>query len=112
MLLRRGDIVLADFDPAQRGEAAATRPAIVITNNIANELAEVIVVVPLTTNLERTYPYELMLPNNRTGLDHDSKVQVQYVRHLHKRRIKKSIGYVPPDLMEHIDTRIRTHLGL
>jgi mRNA-degrading endonuclease toxin of MazEF toxin-antitoxin module len=39
-------------------EAAKQRPAVVVTNNIANDVAPVIVVVPLTTNLEWLYPHE------------------------------------------------------
>ncbi|MFN3392146.1 MAG: type II toxin-antitoxin system PemK/MazF family toxin [Meiothermus ruber] len=112
MLLRRGDIVLVNFDPALSGEAAATRPAVVVTNNLANDLSPAVVVVPTTTNTERIYPHEMLLPNNRTGLNYDSKLQPQFIRGLSKKRIVKVIGYVPEDLMKEVDRRIREYLAL
>jgi mRNA interferase MazF len=112
MLLRRGDIAFTDFSPAREGEANYTRPAIIVTNNQANAVAPVVTVIPLTSNLERIYPMQLFLPNNRTGLDRDSKAQVELIRHVAIGRIKKVIGYVPDDLMSDLDSKIKEHLAL
>lgn len=112
MLLRRGDIAFTDFAPAREGEANYTRPAIIVTNNQANAAAPVVTVIPLTSNLERVYPMQLFLPNNRTGLDRDSKAQVELIRHVSTGRIKKVIGYVPNDLMAELDSKIKEHLAL
>ena len=112
MLLRRGDIVLVDFDPAQADEAARTRPAVVVSNNLANVHAHVVTVIPLTTNLERVYPHEIVLPVNRTDLDADSKTQVHLIRHVSKNRLKKTVGYVPEDLLQKLDGLLREHLSL
>ncbi len=109
---RRGDIVLVDFDPARAGEAAKVRPAVVVSNDVANTLAPVVVVVPLTSNLSRVYPVEVVLPAQRTGTERDSKAQVQLIRHVSKRRLIKVIGHVPEDLMDEIDLCLRELLGL
>lgn len=108
----RGDILLIDFAPAQAGQANHTRPAVVITNDIANEHSPSIVVIPLTSRTERLYPFELFLPADRTGLDHDSKAQAQLIRHISKARIRRSLGHLPADLMTELDERVRGHLGL
>jgi mRNA interferase MazF len=112
VLLRRGDIVLVDFDPAQAAEAAKTRPAVIVSNNIANSHAHVITVIPLTTSLSRVYPHEMVLPVARTGLDNDSKTQVHLIRHVSKTRIRKTLGHVPEDLMQQLDGLLREHLSL
>lgn len=112
MELRRGDILLVDFDPGRPGEAAKVRPAILVTNDIANALSPVVVVVPLTSNVIRVYPFELFLPAQETGLDRDSKAQVQLLRHIHRRRILRGLGSLPPHLMKALDARLREHLGL
>lgn len=112
MLLRRGDIVLADFDPVMSGEAASTRPAVVVSNNHANQYLPTATVVPLTSNLSRVYPHECVLPNQRTGLDQDSKAQPPLIRGISTRRIVRVIGYVPEDLMQRLDELLREHLGL
>lgn len=111
-LIRRGDLLLIDFAPAQAGEANNTRPAVVITNNLVNEHSPAIVVVPVTSNTERIYPFELLLPVQRSGLEHDSKAQPQFVRHVSKARIRCSLGHLPADLMSELDERLRGHLGL
>lgn len=112
MLLRRGDIVLTDFTPAREAEVNYVRPAIVITNNNVNAFSNVVMLTPLTRNINKIYAFELFLPLNRTGLDRDSKAQIQLSRHVNINRIVKSIGLVPEDLVLELDKRLREHLAL
>ena len=107
----RADIVLVDFNPAMPTEAAKTRPAIIVTNNAANEFSPVLVVIPLTTNLQNIYPHEIVLPKTQTGLDQDSKAQIALIRHISKARVKRVIGFVPDEWMQQVNSRIREHLG-
>lgn len=111
-LVQRGDIVFTDFSPARETEANYQRPAIIVTNNQANAVAPVVTVVPLTSNLERIYPIQVFLPSERTGLDRDSKAQVELLQHVAISRLKHIIGYTPNDLMLELDKRIREHLAL
>jgi mRNA interferase MazF len=110
--LRRGDIVFTDFSSARAGEANFLRPAIIVTNNQANAVAPVVTVVPLTSNLERIYPMQLFLPSHRTGLDRDSKAQVELMRHVAISRIQRTVSYMPEDLMHALDGKIKEHLAL
>jgi mRNA interferase MazF len=112
MLLRRGDIALVNFDPAEPFEAAKTRPAVIVSNNISNEHAHVVIVVPLTSNLTRVYPHEFVIPIERSNLDSDSKTQVHLLRHVGKKRIQKVIASLPSDLMEKLDDLLREQLAL
>lgn len=112
LLLRRGDIAFIDFAPARDSEANYTRPAIVITNNQANAVAPVVSVIPLTSNLERIYPMQLFLASSRTGLDRDSKAQVELLRHVALSRVRNVIAYVPEDLMRELDNKLKDHLAL
>ena len=111
-LIRRGDLLLIDFSPALAGEANFTRPAVVVTNNIANANSPVVIVIPLTSSLERVYPFELLLPVERTGLDRDSKAQPQYIRHVSTERIRKTLGHLPDDLMKALEAKVKSHLGM
>ena len=68
-LIRRGDIFLiflTHFGPARAGEPDFKRPAVVITNNVANGRADALTVVPLTSNLKSVYDFQL-LPTDRCG---------------------------------------------
>jgi mRNA interferase MazF len=53
-----------------------------------------------------------LLPLERTGLDHDSKAQIEATRVTHISQLIKRLGFVPDDLMALIDEKLRTHLGL
>ena len=110
--LRRGDVVLVNFNPARPFEAALTRPAIVVSNNLANAVMHVIIVLPLTTNLSRVYPHETLLPVNRSGLEHDSKTQPHLLRHVSVSRVEKVLSHIPADLTQDIDAKLREHLAL
>ncbi|MDO4264367.1 MAG: type II toxin-antitoxin system PemK/MazF family toxin, partial [Deinococcus sp.] len=111
-MIRRGDIHLVNFSPARANEADNIRPAVIVTNNAANAQNVVLTVIPLTTNTERVYQFQLLLPYQRTGLDHDSKAQVEQIRSVALSRVRKRIGHVPADLMGELDARIRLHLAL
>lgn len=112
-LIRRGDIWLINDRPDGReGEAAQTHPGIVVTNNAANANTHLLMTVPLTSNVERLYVTNVLLPNQRTGLDHDSKAQVEATRATHVSRLIKRLGHVPDDLMAELDEKLRVHLGL
>ena len=110
-LIRRGDIWLINYRPDGReGEAAQTHPGIVVSNNANNAQAHLLMTVPLTSNVERMYVTNVLLPNQRTGLDHDSKAQVEAMRATHASRLIKRLGYVPDDLMVEIDGKLRLHI--
>ena len=111
-LLRRGDIWLIDFAPVRAGAANYVRPGIVVTNNLANAHAHVVLVVPLTSSIERVFVSELLLPLHRTDLEKDSKAQVQLVRHVSVSRFQKRIGYAPEDLMYELDVKLMEWMSL
>ena len=108
----RGEVVLVDFSPARPGEAAKRRPAVVVTSDLFNDYAPVVVVVPLTSRVERVYPTEVLIEPKDSGLDHLSKAQVHLVRHVSKGRIKKLLGKLSDGVLEVLDDLLRELLGL
>ena len=112
-LIRRGDVWLIDFRPDGReGEAGQTHPAVVMTNNTANAKTHLLMTIPLTSNITRLFITDVLLPNQRTDLEYDSKAQVEAMRATHASRFIKRLGFVPDDLMLEIESKIRMHLGL
>jgi mRNA interferase MazF len=115
--VRRGEIVTVAFDPVLGSEAAKTRPAVVVSNDAANAAATrlgrgVITVVPVTSNIARIYPFQVLLPADQTGLPHDSKAQAEQVRSVAVERIGARAGRLPAALLSELDQALRIHLGL
>jgi mRNA interferase MazF len=113
----RGEIRLVDLDPAQRGEADKRRPAVIVSNDGANTTAArlghgVVTVVPVTSNVDRVYPFQVLLSGATTGLNRDSKAQAEQVRSVSVERVSRKLGAVPPDLMLAVDDALRLHLAL
>ena len=113
----RGEIWLVDLDPAHRGEADKRRPAVIVSTDGANTTAArlghgVVTVVPVTSNVHRVYPFQVLLPGAETRLDRDSKAQAEQVRSVSVERVSHKIGAVPPALMLAVDDALRLHLAL
>lgn len=113
----RGEIRLVDLDPARSGEADKRRPAVLVSNDGANTTAArlghgVVTVVPVTTNVDRVYPFQVLLEADDTGLGRDSKVQAEQVRSISVERVSDKVGTVPPAMMLAIDDALRLHLAL
>ena len=116
-LIRRGDIYLVDLDPVRGAESNKRRPAVVVSNDAANQTAArlgrgVITVVPVTSNLARVYPFQVLLPAASTGLGRDSKAQAEQIRSIAVDRLGDRLGAVPNALLLDIDDALRLHLAL
>ena len=113
----RGEIYAVDLDPVRGSEANKRRPAVIVSNDAANLAAArrgrgVVTVVPVTSNLERVYPFQVPLPADVTGLPRSSKAQAEQVRSVAVERVGTRLGEVPPAIMVEIDEALRLHLAL
>ena len=117
VVMRRGDIHSVDLDPARGSEADKRRPAVIVSNDAANASARrlgrgVVTVVPVTSNVERLYPFQVLLRAAETGLDRDSKAQAEQIRSVAVERVGERLGVVPNAIMLDVDEALRLHLGL
>ncbi len=116
-LMRRGEIRSVDLNPARRAEGSKRRPAVIVSNDGANSTAArlrrgVVTVVPVTSSVERIYPFQVLLTAAATGLPRDSKAQAEQVRSVAVERVGEQIGIVPPAIMLEVDDALRLHLAL
>ena len=115
--MHRGEIRLVDFGRALPSETTDTRPAIIVSNDGANMTAAhlgrgAITVVPMTSNVSQVYPFQVLVTEDESGLDRDSKAQAEQVRTVSIERVRDRLGSVPPDRMLDLDEALRLHLSL
>ncbi|KAA9159946.1 type II toxin-antitoxin system PemK/MazF family toxin [Amycolatopsis acidicola] len=115
--MRRAEIRLVDLEPVRGSEAAKVRPAVIVSNDGANSVATrlargVVTIVPITSNVSRVFPFQVLLRAGDCGLRMDSKAQAEQVRSVAVQRIGKKVGHVPAVIMAKIEHALRVHLGL
>jgi mRNA interferase MazF len=113
----RGEVRLVDLDPTRGAEASKRRPAVIVSNDAANSTAArlgrgVVTVVPVTSNVQRVYPFQVLLPAGTSGLPQDSKAQAEQVRSVAAERVGTLLGQVPRQLMASLDDALRLQLSL
>lgn len=113
----RGEIREVDLEPARGSEASKRRPAVIVSNDGANTTASrlgrgVITVVPVTSNVTRVYPFQVLLPASECGLRLDSKAQAEQVRSVTIERVGRRVGQLPSPLMSELEDALRLHLDL
>ena len=117
--MRWGDVVLVNLNPVVGSEADKVRPAVVVSNDGANRAVErfgrgVITVAPITANVAKIYPFQVLLAldQTETGLTSESKIQVEQIRAVDASRIGQRLGRLPASLHEPLHEALTVHLGL
>ena len=113
----RGEIREVDLEPARGSEASKRRPAVIVSNDGANTTAwrlkrGVITVVPVTSNVTRVYPFQVLLPALECGLRLDSKAQAEQVRSVTIERVGRRVGQLSSPLLAELEDALRLHLDL
>jgi len=92
--MTRGDVWWVEFDPAVGSEISKTRPAVIVSNDIANQHLARVVVVPLTSNVSRVYPGEAIVAVNGDR----SKAMSDQIMSADKNRLKSKLAHLAGDM--------------
>lgn len=106
--MKRGEVWWVSFSRSTGGEIRNSRPAIVLTNDVAIAHLNRVQVVPLTTNVSRVYPGETIIVVN----DRPHKAMADQIMTVSKQRVSNLFGTVSPDDMQKVEAAVRLHLGI
>lgn len=87
--IKQFDVWVVEFDPARGSEIKKSRPAVVVSNNIINDLYATVIVAPLTSTM-RNYPSRI---DTDFG-EKDGQIAVDQLKCFDKARLKKKIGII------------------
>lgn len=108
----RGEICLVCLDPVIGSEINKTRPALIISNDINNQFAQTVTVIPITSSTVKIYPFETHISSQESGLLKDSKVKCNQIRTIDKKRIIKSLGKISIDKLKEVENSLLIHLDM
>jgi mRNA interferase MazF len=110
----RGSVVWVALDPTRGAEVPKTRPCVIVSREIANEISQTVTIVPLSSVKGR--PQErLVQPIVRareTRLSKDSRALCDQVRTIDNGRIQRIVGTLGSEPMQRIDRGLVLHLNL
>jgi len=112
--MKRGDIYFADLDPTIGDEIKKRRPVLIVSNDANNKMSNTVTIVPITSNIKKIYPFEVLLETKYSGLSVPSKAQCHQIRTISKIRIQqKKAGHVSnSSVISQLESAIKLHLEL
>ena len=110
--MRRGDVFFVNLDPVIGSDVGRQRPAVVLQNELANRSSATVTVVPITSQVERVFPFQVLLPAGEGGLDRPSKALCEQIRTVSRARLVRRVGALPEARIAEIRTALERHLWL
>jgi mRNA interferase MazF len=108
----RGEIWMADLDPARGHEQAGRRPVLVVSEDAYNRgPAELAIVLPLTSRL-RSVAIHVVVRPPEGGLKVASRILCDAVRSLSLERFGPRLGSLAPATMEAVEEKLRILMRL
>jgi mRNA interferase MazF len=110
---KRGEVYLADFDPAIGSEIKKTRPALILQNDVANYYSPTTIVAAISSKFNKqAYPTEVLIEPPCGGLKIRCVVMLNQMRTIDKRRLRKRIGVLNAAIMEKVNQALEISLDL
>lgn len=106
--MKRGDVWWVSFDGASGGEIRKRRPAVIISNNTANQFANRVQVVPVSSRIDKLYPCETLVEIDRRKC----KAMADQLATVSKRRLLAPLSSLSSDEMQRVEMIVRLQLGL
>ncbi|MCL4376779.1 MAG: type II toxin-antitoxin system PemK/MazF family toxin [Actinobacteria bacterium] len=109
---KRGEIWLVSLEPVTGHEIGKTRPALIISNDKNNEYSSTVTLIPITTSIDRIYPFEVFISKVESGLQSESKLKCNQVRTVDKLRLVRLIGQLSAERLTKAEEALLIHMGI
>ena len=110
---KRGEIFIADLNPAFGREIHKKRPILIISRNLLNQTLPTVVMIPLSSIVpEFVGPDVVKIKDPKIGLVRDSALIVNQIRSIDKSRLVKKAGKLNQIKMEEVEQALKVVLDL
>ena len=107
-MMKRGDVRWINFDPSVSGEIRKQRPAVIVSNDAADQFPDRVQVVPLTSSVSKLYPSETYV----TFRGKKAKAMADQLTTVSKKRLINPAGSISSTELEGIGQAITIQLDL
>ena len=105
---RRGDVYWVALDPAMGTEIQKTRPAVIVSNDSCNRHGGRVVVVPITSNVDKLYPGDAaIIVRNKPA-----RALGDQLRSIDKARLRARLGRLTQADLAAVEEGVRITLDL
>jgi mRNA interferase MazF len=103
--MKQGEIWYTDLNPVKGSEQAGFRPVIIVSN-LLNQHANVVICIPLTTQIKNYHGNLVLDPSPTNGLSAKSEGLTLHVRSISKDRLLERVGSVSKADLKQIHTTL------
>lgn len=105
---KRGEVYWVELDPSVGKETQKTRPGLIVSNDIGNEVSDIVMIAPVTSKIDRLYPVEVKITlDGKQG-----KIMLNQCKAIDKSRLKARMGSVDSDTMKSVEEAIKIVFAL
>lgn len=113
MIIKRGEVWLADLNSIRGSEQAGIRPVLIFQNDTINTFSTTVVTIPFTTSLRRAVlPSCVRVAAGDGGLSDDSVALCHQLRVLDITRLIRRMGSVSRPTMISVERCVLFTLGI
>ena len=105
---KRGEIYWVNLDPTVGCEIKKTRPGLIISNDVQNRIGIVYIIAPITSQIEKIYPFEVKLNIK----DKPSKAMLDQIRTVDAKRLGTLITHITKEEQLDVDKAIKLVLSV
>ena len=106
--MQRGEVWWVNFDPSVGGEIQRQRPGVILSNDASNKHLNRVQVVPLSTQVDRLYPSEVIVMLNGKA----QKAMADQITTVSKLRLSNRTGRLSATDLAQVERVVKLQLDL